>query len=258
MLAFIYIIFSYRIFRKSGKAIFNSSPRKSSKVNWPQKFITILTALIIAWSIVLSMNAIFFDFAVSHLTYYPLWIVIASFLIWISYECFFQPDIVFVDFGDVKANKLTQYTRNLSNYEIENYSKSLKKLMESEKPYLNPSLKLGDLAEQLHIKPKDLTVVLNHGLNKNFYDFLNQYRIHAAKEKLLDPAYDHLTILAIAYESGFNSKSSFNSIFKKSVQLTPKEFKNLHCLNGNLKNGNRSYKRENGFHQNGKKGHKPA
>jgi len=62
-------------------------------------------------------------------------------------------------------------------------------------------------------------------MKKNFYTFINEYRVEEVKKRLVDHQYDHLTFLAIAYECGFNSKSSFNFIFKKSTGMTPSEFK---------------------------------
>jgi AraC-like DNA-binding protein len=68
-------------------------------------------------------------------------------------------------------------------------------------------------------------VVLNIGLGMNFYDFINEYRIEEVKEQLLNPKNNILTNVAVAYDSGFNSKSTFNALFKKYVKMTPKDYK---------------------------------
>jgi hypothetical protein len=68
--------------------------------------------------------------------------------------------------------------------------------------------------------------VLNTGLKKSFNDFINEYRVKAAARKMLDHAYDHVTLLGIAYESGFNSQSSFTRIFKQMTGKSPQEYKN--------------------------------
>ena len=75
--------------------------------------------------------------------------------------------------------------------------------------------------------------MLNEHIGKNFYEFVNEYRIETAKTNLLDSKMAHYTIEAIAYESGFNSKSSFNLLFKKQVGYTPGKWRKLKG-NGNL------------------------
>ncbi len=97
--------------------------------------------------------------------------------------------------------------------------------MDTEKPYLDPALSLNGLSGLVGISAKDLTIVLNSGLKKNFYDFINHYRVREVKRRLLDPRNRIYTNLAIAYDAGFNSKSSFNSLFKKYMNMTPSEFK---------------------------------
>jgi len=98
-------------------------------------------------------------------------------------------------------------------------------LMEGEKLYLNGELKLGEVAEALGFSANSLSQIINEKLGKNFYDFVNGYRVEAASRLLADPTKDNLTLLAIAFEAGFNSKSTFNSVFKKHRQMTPSEFK---------------------------------
>ena len=84
---------------------------------------------------------------------------------------------------------------------------------------------LEQLAGQLSIRPKMLSQVINESLQQNFFDFINRYRIEAAKKLLTNPADKKITVLEVLYEVGFNSKSSFNTIFKKHTGLTPSEFK---------------------------------
>ncbi|PWT96088.1 MAG: hypothetical protein C5B52_16400 [Bacteroidetes bacterium] len=101
----------------------------------------------------------------------------------------------------------------------------LKNYFEKEKPYLDPELSLDQLAGFLEIRPKILSQVINESLHKNFFEFINWYRIEEAKKKLINPVDKKVTVLEILYEVGFNSKSSFNTIFKKHTGLTPSEFK---------------------------------
>ena len=97
--------------------------------------------------------------------------------------------------------------------------------MENEKPYLNSELTLQDLSSQINLSKYELTELLNVHIGKNFFSYVNDYRVNAVKRYLQNPNYDHLTIISIAYDCGFNSKSTFNSIFKQSLECTPSEFR---------------------------------
>ena len=101
----------------------------------------------------------------------------------------------------------------------------LAQLMQKEKPYLEPELSLNQLAARLAIKPKILSQVINEKLGQNFFDFINTYRIEEAKRLLAEHKDPKITVLEVLYEVGFNSKSSFNTLFKKNTGLTPSEFK---------------------------------
>lgn len=94
-----------------------------------------------------------------------------------------------------------------------------------EKPYTDLGFSLGQLAEQLEMPKRRLSQLINSYFNKNFMTFINDYRIDLAKKRLKNPIDPKETILEIMYEVGFNSKSSFNTLFKKETGLTPKEYK---------------------------------
>ena len=98
------------------------------------------------------------------------------------------------------------------------FEKTLR-LMASEQPFLEPDLTLGELADMVVTTPRALSEAINGEGRKNFYDFINASRLEVAKEKLrLDPG---KTILQIAHESGFNSKSTFNTLFRKNTGQNP-------------------------------------
>ncbi|WP_298903807.1 AraC family transcriptional regulator [uncultured Psychroserpens sp.] len=103
--------------------------------------------------------------------------------------------------------------------------KKLTSIMEEEKPYLNFELTLQKLAIQTDIPERDLSLLINHDLNKHFFDFINEYRINDAKALLNDPTKKELTVLEILYEVGFNSKSSFYTAFKKVTNQTPSAYR---------------------------------
>ena len=91
----------------------------------------------------------------------------------------------------------------------------------------DPDLSLTRMADALGYAPHQLSEVLGKHLRTSFYDLVNQQRVELVKARLTDPAYDHLTILAIAYECGFNAKSTFNTAFKKYTGQTPSAYKRL-------------------------------
>lgn len=119
----------------------------------------------------------------------------------------------------------TQKKKIVSNENLEVLKLKLIDLMETKKPYLDTDITLLKLAELINITPHQLSYVINKGFNENFFLFVNRYRIERVKELLLSKEYKHMSILGIAYESGFNSKTSFNTTFKKISSQTPTEFK---------------------------------
>ncbi|NQZ75278.1 MAG: helix-turn-helix domain-containing protein [Ekhidna sp.] len=110
----------------------------------------------------------------------------------------------------------------ISQEEINHYSQELKTKMEVDKIFFDTSLTLRGMAETIDLHPNKLSWLLNEKIGKNFNDFINSYRLKAFQEKALDPQNGHLTLLGLAYESGFTSKSVFNDFFKKNTGLTPK------------------------------------
>ncbi len=101
----------------------------------------------------------------------------------------------------------------------------LEDLMIKEKLFLNSSITLGEMADKLSVVPRYLSQVINELKGQNFYDFVNSYRIEEAKKILSDPSHDDEKILAVLFESGFNSKSVFNTVFKKITGITPSEYR---------------------------------
>ena len=114
----------------------------------------------------------------------------------------------------------------LKKEDSEIHLKTLLQYMEEEKLYLNGKLSLKEVAEKMNISTNHLSQIINENLGKNFFDFVNGYRVNLAKQKMKDPLNKKYTILSLAYDCGFNSKSCFNSIFKKYEGLTPTEFLN--------------------------------
>ena len=102
----------------------------------------------------------------------------------------------------------------------------LKKAVKANRYYQDPELSLTSLAEKLGLTTHELSRIINTVLKKSFNDFINEYRVAEVARKMQDPAYDHLTLLGIAYESGFNSRTTFNRAFRQMTGKSPAEYKN--------------------------------
>lgn len=101
----------------------------------------------------------------------------------------------------------------------------LEKIMTNEKLYLDPELNIGNLANQLGIHSHQLSKIINTELNKNFFEFVNEFRVEEFKRLVTNPENKNISILGLALDAGFNSKATFNRIFKNATGLTPSLFR---------------------------------
>jgi len=218
----IYMILSLLLLRKHSKTIKNSfSSIDKINLSWLRN-ITIGTACI--WLAVLILNILP---VIGHTLTENADKFIApatSFFIYVmGYLSLRQREVLS---GEVNLTHVPKSQKSgLSSEQAENYLHRLRQFMERKKIYAKNDLTLNELAEHLAIPAHHLSQIINDRLQQNFYDFVNNYRVEEAKKRLLDPAYQYLTILAIAYEVGFSSKSVFNAAFKKHANMTPSQFK---------------------------------
>ena len=140
--------------------------------------------------------------------------------------------------NDVNSESINVYQESDEDYktkqdntnleEIEFWKDKILHLVENEKVFKNPTLTLSDLSKLLNTNTKNISKSINSGFDMNFNDFINHYRIEAVKEKLNKEEHKTSTLLGIAFDCGFNSKATFNRAFKKSIDLSPKDYlKNL-------------------------------
>lgn len=157
----------------------------------------------------------------NYLSYYYLFLFIFIYLL--SYKALNHPAIFQLRSNKIetKNKKPVQSKRTKQSYTGE----QLKTYLLTNQPYLDGELTATKLAEDLKISRHELSAILNDDLGLSFYDLINGYRIEEFKKRVHDPDYAHLTLLAIAYDSGFNSKTTFNTIFKKYEGLTPSQYK---------------------------------
>lgn len=130
-------------------------------------------------------------------------------------------------FSTFESVKSKEGPKKASNDKLLNpeFATRIDTTMRSEKPYLMPDITLDILAERLDIPAKDLSMTINRLFNNNFYEFINNYRIEEAKRLLVEDSHKSKTITDIYMEVGFNSKSVFNTFFKKIVGSTPSQFR---------------------------------
>jgi len=161
--------------------------------------------------------------------YFVVFTFITGFTFVFSYNIISQPAIFGQEIKIVNGEEKKEgekYTRSgLKEKQAEAYLKKLISYVEETKPYLNGDLSIQDLSDATGISRHHITQVLNEKHRKNFFTFINEYRVKEVIARFSDLKYNNFTILAIAYDSGFNSKTTFNSIFKSQTGMTPSEFR---------------------------------
>lgn len=146
------------------------------------------------------------------------------FAVLIFYKALAHPEIFS---GVLKAGPILKYEQSkLTDEKKAEYLNRLEHYFSQRKPFLSPSLTINDVASDLQISSKYISQIINESLHKNFYDFINSYRIEESKRLLRESYNSGKTVLEILYDSGFNSKSAFNAAFKKQTGTTPTSYKN--------------------------------
>lgn len=148
-----------------------------------------------------------------------------------TYRMILQPQVFAPVKGEaIKSDKsealVPKYVKSgLKQDQADEYLRLLVRCMESDKPYLDPGLTIYSLSEKLGISRNHLTQVINENAGKNFYEYVNEYRVEEVKRRIQDPEYSHLSLAGIGLDAGFKSKSAFNINFKKITGFTPTEWK---------------------------------
>jgi AraC-like DNA-binding protein len=148
-----------------------------------------------------------------------------GFSCWILWQALNKPELFKGISSQLEAVRFPTGNKKISTEQASTILAKLELHMQSHKPYLNPTLNIDALAEEVGVTTQDISMALNHHLGRHFFDFINGYRIEAACEMLASPEYSEKTVIDISLESGFNSKSSFNTAFKKHMQITPSEYR---------------------------------
>lgn len=149
---------------------------------------------------------------------------------YISIYGFYNQPITTLDFEISKippaedTSEPVEERQNFSVEEIKNWKQTIQTYLETTKPYLNPELRLSELAQHFEVNISHLSTLINLCFSQNFNDLINSYRIELFLQKISSGQLQHFTLMSLAYDSGFNSKTTFNRAFKKYTGLTPSEF----------------------------------
>lgn len=122
------------------------------------------------------------------------------------------------------SEKIKYEKSSLTNSDLQSIHQKLTLIMTDEKVFKNPDLTLAELSQKLNIHPNILSQVINSAEGKNFYDYINSQRVEEFKKLILLPENQKFTLLSLAFECGFNSKTAFNRNFKKATGLSPSEY----------------------------------
>lgn len=221
----LYLAFTFQLFynyRKKIQQYFSNTYKL--ELNWILSFLIIFSALFLYSSLQSVIGSLIIE-----LNYEQRWwlnIFMALVVLFIGIKGYFT--------NTTKLNKLSfsfspnpesipSIKENDNHFSKDDVSK-IASYMKTEKPYLNPDLNLSDLANFLDMNRAQLSQIINSGFQKNFNDFINEYRVNTFKEKLNLGEHEQLSLLGIAFDSGFNSKATFNRVFKKITQTSPSEY----------------------------------
>lgn len=229
----IYTMFTILILRRYSIKIKNLfSSIEKLRLNWLRNIVILFSFGFVTYIIenmLITAGIISSKYAFSSIVA-GIYVFIFGYLVLLKSEIFVNPEFVSqIDQAkelEIKKTAEPKYSKSgLNNEKAEEYLAVLLKLMKEEKPYLSSDLTLNKLAEMVQISPHHLSEVINSMLKQNFFDFINTYRVEKVKQDLLNVDKKNFTLLAIAVDAGFSSKSSFNMIFKKHTGITPSEFK---------------------------------
>ncbi len=183
---------------------------------------TFLAGLLLA-GLWLTINAISFTPEFNYLLGYIIWIGMSILIYWIGFSMLIKQELLQSDIFGI-SDQSTISSPELSPKADDHYQRIIK-LVEDKELYLDPDFNMSKLSETSGLSNGYLSQIINTKGESNFFELINRYRVTEVISKMNDENLDHFTILAIAFDSGFKSKSTFNSVFKKSTGMTPSTYR---------------------------------
>lgn len=213
----VYLCLSHRLIEK-----FYRRQKSSSGDRYRQQFRwlrNLLAGFGFLWLLWIPAAAVGYYFHSGIQASYPLYLLLMPMMIWMAARAHLRPE------PRANTNALP-VSKPLLPLDLRQKGTWLKKIVKENRYYQDPELSLTSLAAKLELTTHELSQIINTALKKSFNDFTNEYRVRDVVAKMQDPAYDHITLLGIAYESGFSSKTTFNRTFKQFTGKSPVEYKN--------------------------------
>ncbi|MDB5148394.1 MAG: macrolide transporter ATP-binding/permease protein, partial [Mucilaginibacter sp.] len=202
----IYLYASHRLIESFYHCLkFIGGDRHRMELRWLHNLLTVFGMLWLLWIPFAAADYLHYHQLNLHV-YYLLYLLLAALIIQMAVVVFLNP-LAFM------PAETPPYPKPQQPAELRQKGIWLKKAMTTGLYYLDPELNLRSLAEKLGLHPNELSRIINEALKKSFNDFINEYRVAEVTRKMQDPANDRITLLGIAYDSGFNSKSTFHRIF---------------------------------------------
>ncbi|HRH50096.1 MAG TPA: AraC family transcriptional regulator [Panacibacter sp.] len=192
-------------------------------LNWLRYFV-IGFIIYLTIDFILSVSSVLFHFNFEQQYWkYIVRALLTSFLCLAGYNFDEKVSLPNIEFQKTETEN-EQKSELINEKELIFIKEKILSIFQKDKLYLEPELDLNQLSKQLGISSNILSYVINKGFEKNFNDFINTYRINEVIEKMKNPANVNFTLLSIAFDCGFNSKTTFNRVFKKVTQKSPKQF----------------------------------
>lgn len=195
----------------------NYSNLEHKTLRWLKIPIVVFSGFWIGWNLLTEIDRFVFDRSLKETYFLPTFVGLAVVTYWVGFKGYLKAQTA-------TSGYATKKTKTEEKPLQPEFTKKVKEVMESQKPYLDPDLDLTKLAELLEMSPKQVSQTINRSFSKNFYEFVNDYRIEAFKKRMAAPENEKLTLLGHAFECGFKSKSTFNDVFKKSTGQTPSAY----------------------------------
>jgi len=212
----LYLWFSFQLISQH-----TNTNKQEDSIRWVRHFVLGFTVFSGIWFVHLILYLIpaSSNILLSSVGWYPVYIPLIVLLYWLGINGYI------ISF---KTYKKTPKSQEISADVVKETISKLEKAMKEEKLFLNPSLKLSDVVQQLDIPQKIISSVLNQHIHKTFNEYVNTYRVEAFKSRLLAENDANLTITGIAFECGFNSQATFQRVFKSITNQSPSEFRKAH------------------------------
>lgn len=214
----VYMVISYQLIVKTAVDS-QASPVKLADLQWLKKMLMVSARLVALWIMAIVMQNVYRTDWGHYLVFIPA----IFFIHWVGLKAYKRQAMPAADVNVYNKPISKSY---FTTEEAIAYSFELDQLMINNRLYLDPLLKLEDVADKLNLPVKQVSNLLNQHIGKNFNDLVNSYRVDEAKRKLTDPLLSQFTIASVAFDCGFNSLATFQRCFKQFTGITPSQYQN--------------------------------